>query len=429
MKVPHFNNPVLQKIVERFSRSRDFTISFFLHLLLVAIFGTTVLFKAIEEPPDFVGGDQGFVAGEQNNSPPAPSEATPTEENFTVTPPTDTTPIAAITTTSNNALDFTMNTVVMPDMPKTPPKTVTTAVSASPRVSASGLSAAQASQIGSFTGGWGPKTGSGTGIRQREFNFVAYVGQYAGGNWSSTVRILKNEIIGGSLPNLLYYISKWSSGKIKTNDQAVKAIRLDSDDLFKIKPPFIFITGTRDFKLSPKEVENLRKYVQLGGAIWGDSSVPGLRSRFDIAFRREMRRVIPDVDKDFEPLPKEHPIYTKGYYPEIRDVVPGLNYYHEPVYALKIYGEIAILYTANDYGDMWQVGLYEDPKTKKQAIDMRLSANGGYVAINPDITNHAGTYLHNIDADALVPTYKFGTNIVIHLLTRWEDQVSRAPKL
>ncbi len=29
---------------------------------------------------------------------------------------------------------------------------------------------------------------------------------------------------------------------------------------------------------------------------------------------------------------------------------------------MKIYGEIAILYTANDYGDMWQVGLTHDGK-------------------------------------------------------------------
>ncbi|MEO6052668.1 MAG: DUF4159 domain-containing protein, partial [Chthoniobacterales bacterium] len=394
MKVPHFNNPVLQKIVERFSRSRDFTISFFLHFLLVAIFGTTVLFKATQEPPDFEGGDQGFVSGEQNSAPPAPAQQNPTEQTFTVTPPTDSSPIQTITTTSTTPLDFSMSTVVTPDIQKAPPKAAPTTATASPRVSSSGLSAAQASQIGAFTGGWGKNTGSGTGTRQREFEFTAYIGQYSGGNWSSTVRVLNNKITAGSLPNLLYYISKWSNGKIKTNDQNVKAIRLDSDDLFKLKPPFIFITGTRNFVLSDKEVENLRKYVQLGGAIWGDSSVPGLRSRFDIAFRREMRRVIPDKDKDFEILPKEHPIYTKGYYPEIRDVPAGLNYYREPIYALKIYGEIAILYTANDYGDMWQIGLYEDPKTKKMAIDMRMAATGGYVAINPDIYHHIGSYLH-----------------------------------
>ncbi|MEO6052669.1 MAG: DUF4159 domain-containing protein, partial [Chthoniobacterales bacterium] len=187
--------------------------------------------------------------------------------------------------------------------------------------------------------------------------------------------------------------------------------------------PFIFLTGTRDFKLTDQEVLNLRKYLQIGGAIWGDSSVPGQRSRFDIAFRREMRRVIPDKDKDFEVLPKEHPLFTKGYFPEIRNVVPGLNHYDEPVYAMKLNGQVAILYTANDYADMWQIGLYTDPQTHKVIIDRRLSAKGGYEAINPDILNYEGSYLHNLSPQSLETSYKFGANIIVHFLTRWDDLV------
>ena len=220
------------------------------------------------------------------------------------------------------------------------------------------MSTAVASQIKDFTGGWGKGKGSGAGTRSREFEFTAYIGQYNGGNWNSTVRVAQgNKIETGSLPNLLYLMSAWSKDKIKTNYQNVRAIKLDSDEIFSVKPPFIFLTGTKDFKLSDREVENLQKYVRMGGCIWGDSSLPGLRSRFDIAFRREMKRVIPDVDKNFESLPPNHPIYTEGYFADIKEVPPGLNYYQEPVFAIKVYGEIAILYTANDYGDMWQIGL------------------------------------------------------------------------
>ena len=166
------------------------------------------------------------------------------------------------------------------------------------------MSTAVAAQIKAFTGGWGKGKGAGSGTRSREFEFTAYIGQYNGGNWNSTVRMSTgNKIETGSLPNLLYLMSAWSKDKIKTNYKNVQAIKLDSDEIFSVKPPFIFLTGTRDFKLSEKEVENLQKYVRMGGCIWGDSSLPGLRSRFDIAFRREMKRVIPDVDKNFEPLP------------------------------------------------------------------------------------------------------------------------------
>jgi hypothetical protein len=136
-----------------------------------------------------------------------------------------------------------------------------------------------------------------------------------------------------------------------------------------------------------------------------------------------MKRVIPDVDKDWETLPLNHPIYTQTYYPEVREVPPGLNFYREPVYALKIYGEVAIIYTANDYGDMWQIGLNEQGQ-----IDGRKDSKGQYVAIN-DVIWRNRIYLRNITPESLASTYKFGTNVVIHLLTRWENATRTASSL
>ncbi len=422
------SNPLLQKLIDKFNNSRFFTISLILHLLLVAIFGTTVLFKAIQEPPDFEGEGGGFVSADNTAPPPQAASTVPQETTFTVsTPPTNSTTLNAITTNSAQPLDFTMTQVMAPQV--TAPTTVDAAAVA-PQVAAgtSGqMTAADSAAIGAFSSGWGRGrgTGSGTGLRQREFQFTAYLGRYAGGNWNSTVRFVGEQAKGGSLPNLLYYISKQSSNKIKTNERNVKAIRLDSDEIFSTKPPFIFMTGSRDFVLTDKEVENLRNYVRMGGCIWGDSSLPGARSRFDIAFRREMKRIIPDVDKSFEPLPGDHPIFAKAYFPEVRGVPTGLNYYQLPVFALKIYDEIAILYTANDYGDMWQIGL-----DAKGQIDFGRDARNEYVAINPKVWNQRELYLNNLNQPAILDSYKFGVNVIVHLLTRWEDKVSNAaPRL
>jgi Domain of unknown function (DUF4159) len=287
------------------------------------------------------------------------------------------------------------------------------------------MSSDRAKAILAFTEGW-TKTqpGSETDIRSRDFEFTACIGQYNGGNWNSTVWVSRgNEIEAGSLPNLLYLMSAWSKDKIKTNYKNVQAIKLDSAEIFSVKPAFIFLTGTRDFSLSEKEVLTLQMYVRRGGCIWGDSSPPGLRSAFGIAFKREMKRVIPDVDKSFEPLPSNHPIYTEGYFADVKEVPAGLNFYKEPVFAMKIYGEIAILYTANDYGDMWQVGLNQQGQ-----IDEPKSA-GAYVAVNPAIYSQRDIYLRNLGPEALSASFKFGTNIVIHLLTRWESKVRTAPRL
>jgi len=417
--------PFLQKFIDKFSNSRDFTISFTLHAILVAIFGGTVLFQAVSEPPDFEGESGGFVQAADTPNTPPPTQQPPTQTTFNVTTvPTQSTQLNTITTTAVNPLNFAMAPTMVAPPVTAPPTTQAAAAPAPPAAGADGMTTATASQIKAFTGGWGKGQGSGTGIKSREFEFTAYIGQYAGGNWNSTIRMTQGKIDTGSLPNLLYLMSFWSKDKIKTNYKSVQAIKLDSDQLFSVKPPFIFLTGTRDFVLTPKEVENLQKYVRMGGCIWGDSSVPGLRSRFDIAFRREMKRVIPDVDKDFEELPLNHPIFTQTYFPEIKEVPPGLNYYRLPVFAMKIYGEVAIIYTANDYGDMWQIGLNADGQ-----IDMRQGAGGGYVAVNIDILRQRNVYIRNIEPPALAASFKFGTNVVMHLLTRWESKVKTAPTL
>ena len=57
-----------------------------------------------------------------------------------------------------------------------------------------------------------------------------------------------------------------------------------------------------DFKLTDQEVKNLGEYLRSGGCIWGDSSLPGQRSRFDIAFRREMLRLMPELNQKWHEI-------------------------------------------------------------------------------------------------------------------------------
>jgi len=420
MSLPH--NTLLEKLTDKLSNSRDFTISFLLHGILVAVFGTTVLFQAIQPPSDFETesfSPPGPVAAAPlpavvNQAPPAP--------NMTVAP--QSAPVSIITTVAPPAMNFVAPPMIMT---RANPAELAPAMQVeAQRPSATGvagLSRAQADAIGGFTKHW-VKGPPGTGNRVREYEFTAFVGQYSGGNWNSTVRTDAGKIENGSLPNLLDFMSTRSKNKVKTNYQSVRAIRLDSDELLSVKPPFVFMTGTRDFRLSDKEVENLQKYVRLGGAVWGDSSVPGSNSRFDIAFRREMKRVIPDVDKEWEALPANHPIYSQAYFPEIKETPAGLNFYREPVYALKIFGEVAIIYTANDYGDMWQVGLDD-----QERVDVRKNDRNAFVALNQAIYDNRETYLRNISPESLARTYKFGTNVVIHLLTRWESKIRSASAL
>jgi hypothetical protein len=427
----------LQKFVDKLKNSRDFTISLLLHVILVSIFGGTVLFQAVQEPPDFEGGGEGFVgSSEPVAAPPQQTQVMPpTPDMSVIATPVNTSAVNAITTTATSPMDFNIAQMVMAPPAPAAPTAMPAQKPVAPSAGAGAMSAADASAIKAFTTGWGKDSGSGSGTRSREFEFTAYIGQYGGADsgWNSTISTVgdtKGVINNGSLPNLLYYMSNRSKNKITTNYDKVKAIKLDSQEIFTVKPPFIFLTGSKDFRLTEAEVENLRKYVRLGGAIWGDSSLPGRNSRFDLAFRREMKRVIPDKDKDWEELPKNHPLFDarQAYYPEVTTVPPGINFYKEPVYALKIYGEVAIIYTANDYGDMWQFGLLPDGK-----IDERRNEKGKYVALNDFLwkpqSNIRNIYMRNISEGSLDLTYKFGTNLVLHLLTRWDSKVKSAPSL
>jgi hypothetical protein len=432
--------PFLKRIIEKLHKSWSFSISLLAHIITVTIFGTTVLFKVSQEPPDFQNAEsEAFVAtSEPTATVPQqqPTEAMPPAPNITMTAaPANPQLFNAITTSAAAQANFSFNPMVMA-APNPTAATPNIEMSAGPKPGVTPfispvLSKADAKAIMEFSSDWAKKD-TGGGTRVREFVFTAYIGEYSGGNWDSTVKFTgdaqgKKKIQSGSLPNLLNFIKNRSNDRVKTNHAKVESIKLDSDELFKKKPPFLFLTGSKDFKLSETEVENLRKYVRLGGAIWGDSTVPGRNSRFDIAFRREMRRIIPDKDKDWEEIPKNHPIFDEKtiYFPEVNRVPAGINYYQEPVYTLKIFDEIAIIYTANDYGDMWQVGLRPDG-----TIDASKNKEDQFVALNSKIWSpgspNNNTYLRNISPESLELTYKFGTNMVIHLLTRWEAKIKSA---
>lgn len=426
----HFDKSrLLREFRDKLVNSRFFTISVLFHIVLIMALGGVVMVNRTPEPPDFTGGDSDskFVQNEATPiAPPPPPPQTPT---LTPTVQNNTT-MEALTTSAPTMTAFQLPTVA----PVIPTQTVETVKPNPVQLNPQQLSPAQAQRIRDFTSGWSRPVkghgGLGSSVKEREFQFTAYLAKYGdptdpkrGGDWASTNIIKNGEIVKGSLPNLLYFMNKLSKGRIKAEPQAIP-LDLSSQDIFVKKPPFIFFTGHRDFTLTDQEVENLQKYVQLGGCIWGDSSLPGKRSRFDLAFRREMRRVIPDADKDWEVLPPDYPIYKKNlYYTEITAPPTGVNFYKEPIYALRFGGEVAIIYTANDYGDMWRLALNDKLEIDRTLIDLTTD----FKYTDAGIFWRIDKYYRGMELPRLINSYKFGTNVVIHLLTRWEDRLKAVP--
>ncbi len=69
--------------------------------------------------------------------------------------------------------------------------------------------------------------------------------------------------------------------------------------------PIFYYTGSEDFQLAEQEVAALRKFLQNGGTVWGDTCFGD--PDFFQAFTREMNRVLPG--RQWRRLPEDHPLF------------------------------------------------------------------------------------------------------------------------
>lgn len=224
--------------------------------------------------------------------------------------------------------------------------------------------------------------------------FVMFRAKYQDGNWNANPY---------AMINLVIQLSQWSKDRIVQG--LPKEMDIGSDTLFDVKPPFLYLTGDKDFKLQDNEVKNLRTYLQLGGAIWADNASAGRQTPFDIAFRREIKRVLPD--RDFEIVKPDHKMFNTFF--ENVNLPAGINGSREPVEIIHISsGELAVLYTLNGYGNLWTYRLTRDGRVDRNAILKSMD--------------------ENVQDDTVRDAYKFGINCIVYLLTRYQEHFKFLPK-
>ncbi|MBN2189602.1 MAG: DUF4159 domain-containing protein [Candidatus Aureabacteria bacterium] len=221
------------------------------------------------------------------------------------------------------------------------------------------------------------------------------VARYAGGDWDCQF---------GGVINLIEQINRWTN--IEANaDILVRSV--DSKEIFKA--PFVYMTGHDNFTFTEEEVLNLRKYILKGGAVYCDNSLPGRRSRFDVAFRREMKRVLPD--REFEEIDINHPVYSSFY--SFNKLPKGMNWKNDTTEVIKVRDRIVVIYTLNDYGDLWTTGLND-----KDEIDFNW-----YKGDDDNLYQRLGKWgdkvnYENVELESIKDAYKMGINVVVYLLLR-----------
>jgi hypothetical protein len=119
--------------------------------------------------------------------------------------------------------------------------------------------------------------------------------------------------------------------------------------------PLLYITGHYEFAWSPEEAAALQRYLKAGGLLLADSCCG--RMAFDMAFRREMAKVLPG--KRLEKLPLDHPVYHSfydinrvDYTPRVREDYGGIN--APPLEGITIDNRLTVIYSRFDLGNGWE---------------------------------------------------------------------------
>jgi len=398
---------------EQLFHSSFFLGAVFLHLVIFLMVATWIIFPRYVPPSD------DFSKTYVPSSPPPPPPATTTP-----TMPVPTHNIAPPTTVITSNTSAPVFNIPLPDLNPTTEMSKTNPKMTAPATKNISNLASRLGSIKSTVKGWGRDDTNLRNANGDTHNVVAkfpvFIAQYANGDWNCNIEMTGINITGGSLPNLVEKINQWSHGNIR-GGVIPTPLQIGGHDLLDKKPPFVFFTGHKDFVLTNQEIENLRNYLQDGGCIWGDNALAGEGSRFDVAFRREMKRVIPDADKNFEPVALTDDIYTKSYFP-ISKVPPGMNFYDEPLLHIDLDGKLAVLYTPNDYSDLFCVHILPGD----QQPDLIFPYTGP-LHTNMTMWWKRDIFFRNFTLESAIAADQLGMNIISYLLVRFDRELLLTP--
>ena len=150
--------------------------------------------------------------------------------------------------------------------------------------------------------------------------------------------------------NLLKFARDNSTMEVKFKRQNVRLKDPATADY-----PLLYMTGHRTFTWSPEEVGRLQRYLKAGGMLLADACCG--RVSFDLAFRREIAKVLPKTK--LERLPPDHPIYHCHYDVERVDYTPRVREDFGPfdtpeLEGMAIDGRLAVVYSRFDLGNGWE---------------------------------------------------------------------------
>ena len=126
-----------------------------------------------------------------------------------------------------------------------------------------------------------------------------------------------------ALASLLKHLARSTTVAVQFKREVVDLRSIDA-----FAHPILYMTGHKEFTLTDDEVNNLRRYLAAGGVLVANACCG--RRAFDDAFRREIKRVLPDhsltrIGLDHPVYRSIYPIQQVDYTPLVRHEQPGLE--------------------------------------------------------------------------------------------------------
>lgn len=162
---------------------------------------------------------------------------------------------------------------------------------------------------------------------------------------------------------------------IHTTDESFQIVQLDSRDIFRY--PFLYVSEPGFIDLTPKELVNLREYLNRGGFVMCDD----FRGADLDNLKSEMKRVFPD--RDMYRLDITHPIFNSFYKIESLKMDPPYmdrRFGPDPFpqfWALNdSKGRLQLIANQNnDLGEFWEWVDKGEMPFKPAAMSVRLGVN------------------------------------------------------
>ncbi len=135
--------------------------------------------------------------------------------------------------------------------------------------------------------------------------------------------------------------------KTKYNWQVIDGNRATVDDL--LEAPILFISGREAIKLTKKQKQALKDYIDNGGFIFAEACQGdgcGKTTPFDKSFRLLMKEILPN--SDFELLPISHPVWRARY--QLK--TPSKT---RPVLGIQASCRTSVIYVPQNLAGLWQL--------------------------------------------------------------------------